>query len=209
MGAQGAHPEYSQQKIRSEGLLVDFSRNGYFETVSCRLPYVLGSEDYEDREAFVLSRLLAGRPIVVPDHGNAMHSFVFAGDVAAAIHKLLTAGAHVSGQAFNIAYPETSTTMGFILTCAEVCGKTPRLYPLNLEAAGLATERFDLKDLLFPFPQSNGQLDTTKLTKYVGFTPSNSLFDMIQEFYTWWLKRGDTAPRVYPRETQALQVLGL
>ncbi len=69
------------------------------------------------------------------DHGNAMHSFVLAGDVATAIHKLLTAGAHVCRQAFNIAYPETSTTKGFILACAEVCGKTPRLYPLNLEAA--------------------------------------------------------------------------
>ena len=209
LGAEGAHREYSEQKIRSEGLLVDFSRNHFFETVSCRLPYVLGSENYEDRESFVLSRLLADRPIVVPEHGNAMHSFVYAGDVATAIHKLMIAGAHVDGQAFNIAYPETTTSMGFILTCAQVCGKTPRLYPLNLEASGLASEKFDLKDLLFPFPQINGQLDTTKLAKYVGFTPSYALFDMIKEFYNWWIKRGGATPREYERENQALKLLGL
>lgn len=207
--AVGLHLEYSAQKIRSEELLFSYHQQKHFETVSCRLPYVLGAHNYEDREGFVLSRLLAKRPIVVPDGGKAIHSFIYAGDVATAIYKLLTADNHVSGEAFNIAISDAFTTLGFIQTCADVAGVEPRLYPLNLAAAGLVTERFDLKDLLFPFPQSSGYLDNTKLRKYVGFTPTYSLAEMIDQFYQWWRTTGDIAPRQYPREQLALTALGL
>lgn len=207
--AVGLHLEYSAQKIRSEELLVSYHQNKYFETVSCRLPYVLGAHNYEDREGFVLSRLLADRPIVVPGGGKAIHSFIYAGDVATAILKLLQAGDHVSGEAFNIAISDSYTTLGFIQACANVIGKSPQLHPLNLAQAGLETDRFDLRDLLFPFPQSNGYLDNTKLRKYVGFTPTYSLEEMINQFYTWWRNTDDTKPRSYPREQLALTALGL
>lgn len=207
--ASGQHLEYAAQKIRSENLLNTYESEGYFETVSCRLPYVLGAHNYEDREEFVLSRLLANRPILVPDGGQAIHSFIYAGDVATAILKLLQADSHVSGEAFNIAISQTYTTLGFIETCAQVAGKTPQLHPLNLQSAGLITDRFDLKDLLFPFPQTNGYLDNTKLRKYVGFTPVFSLNEMINQFYQWWLKQGDLTPRKYQREDLGLKALGL
>jgi 2'-hydroxyisoflavone reductase len=207
--AAGQHLEYAAQKIRSENLLTEFEAAGYFETVSCRLPYVLGAHNYEDREEFVLSRLIADRPIVVPDGGKAIHSFIYAGDVATAILKLLQADSFVSGEAFNISISETYTTLGFIEACAQVVNKTPKLYPLNLESAGLITDRFDLRDLLFPFPQSNGYLDNTKLRKYIGFTPTYGLVEMITQFYDWWIKQGNTAPRKYQREDLALKALGL
>lgn len=207
--AAGQFSEYAAQKIRSENLLKKFEAEGYFETVSCRLPYVLGAYNYEDREEFVLSRLLSDRPIVVPDGGKAIHSFIYAGDVATAILKLLQAESHVSGEAFNISISETYTTLGFIEACAQVAGKIPKLAPLNLESAGLTTDRFDLRDLLFPFPQTNGYLDNTKLRKYIGFTPTFGLTEMINQFYQWWLKQGSIAPRKYQREDLALKALGL
>ena len=207
--AEGLHQEYAAQKIRSEQLLVDYAASGYFETVSCRLPYVLGAHNYEDREGFVLSRLLADRPIVVPDGGKAIHSFIYAGDVATAIYKLLTADSQVSGEAFNIAIADAFTTLGFIETCAKIVNKMPKLYPLNLESAGLNTARFDLRDLLFPFPQANGYLDNTKLRQYVGFTPTYSLAEMIEQFYRWWRDTADVKPREYEREKVALAALGL
>ena len=207
--AAGLHYEYSAQKIRSEQLLVSYHEQGYFETVSCRLPYVLGAHNYEDREGFVLSRLLADKPIVVPDGGAALHSFIFAGDVALAILKLIKAPAFVSGEAFNIAISQGITTLGFIETCAEIVGKTPQLHPLNLEKAGLKTDRFDLKNLLFPFPQANGYLDNTKLLKYLNFTPTHTLPEMIEQFYKWWLVNSDLQPTKYELETKALAALGL
>lgn len=207
--AAGQHLEYAAQKIRSEELLEKYSREGYFETISCRLPYVLGAHNYEDREEFVLSRLLADRPIVVPDGGKAIHSFIYAGDVATAILKLLQADSYVSGESFNISISDAYTTLGFIEACAKVVNKTPKLYPLNLEQAGLVTERFDLRDLLFPFPQSNGYLDNTKLRRYIGFTPTYGLVEMITQFYNWWSKSGNLAPRKYQREDLALAALGL
>jgi nucleoside-diphosphate-sugar epimerase len=207
--AAGLHYEYSAQKIRSEQLLVSYHEQAYFETVSCRLPFVLGAHNYEDREAFVLSRLLANRPIVVPDGGTAVHSFIFAGDVALAILKLIKAPSYVSGEAFNIAISQGVTTQGFIAACAEVAGKSPLLYPLNLDKAGLLSDRFDLKNLLFPFPQTNGYLDNTKMLKYLNFAPTHSLPEMIEQFYQWWLVNSDLTPINYELEAKALAVLGL
>jgi nucleoside-diphosphate-sugar epimerase len=207
--AAGLHYEYSAQKIRSEQLLVGYHEQKFFETVSCRLPFVLGAHNYEDREGFVLSRLLANRPIVVPDGGTAIHSFIFAGDVALAILKLIKAASYVSGEAFNIAISQGVTTLGFIEACAEVAGKTAQLYPLNLEKAGLITERFDLKNLLFPFPQTNGYLDNTKLLKYLNFTPTHTLPEMIEQFYSWWQVSSDLKPNNYELEAKALAALGL
>ena len=74
-----------------------------YQTVACRLPFVLGPENYEDRESFAFSRLLAGAPILLTNGGNAIHSFVYAGDVAQALIALLQADDKVDRQAFNIA----------------------------------------------------------------------------------------------------------
>ena len=112
------------EKIRSEPLLVEFSQQGAFQTVSCRLPFVLGPENYEDRESFAFSRLIAGAPILLTNGGNAIHSFVYAGDVAQALIALLQADDKVDRQAFNIAIAQATTSRGFIEACARLPGKS-------------------------------------------------------------------------------------
>ena len=59
------HPfaPYAAEKIRSEKLLRDFNSQGAFDTTALRLPFVLGPDNYEDRESFVFSRLLSNEPI--------------------------------------------------------------------------------------------------------------------------------------------------
>jgi len=84
---------------------------------------------YEDRESFAFSRLLAGAPILLTNGGNAIHSFVYAGDVAQALIALLRADDKVDRQAFNIAIAQATTSRGFIKACAAVSGKEPDLPP--------------------------------------------------------------------------------
>ena len=207
--AVGLHREYAAQKISAEDMLLDHNAKGHFETILCRLPYALGAKNYEDREKFVLSRLVNDRPIVVPNGGTAILSFIFAGDVAKAISKLLKADSRVAGHAFNIAIPKATTTLGFIEACAQVSGKTPKLHPLNLEKANMELVKFSREDLLFPFPQTNGFLDSSKLYNFLGFTPTYTLDEMIEQYYKWWLTTGDLLPREYESETKALTYLGL
>ena len=203
------HRVYSEEKIKGEQALIEFSDKGYFETVSCRLPYVMGIDNYEDREAFVLSRIIHDKPILLPNSGQAINSFVYAGDVARALLKLVTAGSHVNRQAFNVAMPDGVSNLGFVNICAQVVGKPARIYPINPNMPELQQEQFNLKDMLFPFPDYSGFLDFRKLQSFTGFTANYNLTDMIEIFYNDMLAKGQTTPKHYEREKLALSLLKL
>jgi len=207
LGPPHPHQDYAAEKIRSEQLLVEFSQQGAFQTVSCRLPFVLGPDNYEDRESFAFSRLLAGAPILLTNGGNAIHSFVYAGDVAQALIALLQADDKVDRQAFNIAIAQATTSRGFIEACAAVAGKEPMLRSIPLGDLGFDQQDFDLKNLTFPFPHFNFYVSSDKLRRFTGFEPVYSLPQMLQVYYDWWIGRGDLAPKVYAREHAALRRL--
>ena len=200
---------YSDEKIKGENFLLEFSSKSYFQTVSCRLPYVMGIDNYEDREGFVLSRIIHDRPVLVPNNGESVKSFIYAGDVAKALLALTRAGSHVDGEAFNIAIPEGITGMGFVSICSEVVGKEAKVHFVDPNHPNLKQEGFNLRDMLFPFPDSTGYLDYRKLQNYTGFVPRYSLKDAISEFYADMLARGDTTPRKYELEDRALSLLNL
>jgi nucleoside-diphosphate-sugar epimerase len=200
---------YSDEKIKGEKHLKEFSAQGYFETVSCRLPYVMGIDNYEDREAFVLSRIINNRPVIVPNNGQAVLSFIYAGDVARALVALTMASSEVNGEAFNVAMPQGTTGIGFVDICAQVVGKEPRIHFINPNRAELKSENFNLKDMLFPFPDYTGFLDSSKLERFTGFVPQYNLKDCIAEFYQDMLKNGKTNPRSYELENLALSLLDL
>ena len=198
---------YSDEKIKGENFLLDFSRKGYFETVSCRLPYVMGIDNYEDRESFVLSRIINNRPVIVPNNGQAVQSFIYAGDVAKALLALKNAGSVVNGHAFNVAMPEGVTNLGFVNICAEVVGKAADVHYINPGIPELQRESFNLKDMLFPYPDYTGFLDSRKLQSFTGFVPRYNLKDCIAEFYADMVKKGNTQPRNYELENLALAYL--
>lgn len=203
------HRVYSEEKIKGEQALIEFSDKGYFETVSCRLPAVMGIENYEDREAFVLSRIINSRPVLVPQAGQAVHSFIYAGDVARALHKLVTAGSHVNRQAFNVVMPEGVSNLGFVDICAEVVGKPADIHFIDPGLPELRQDGFNLKDMLFPFPDSSGYMDYRKLQTFTGFVATHTLADAIEIFYRDMLAKGQTEPMVYGLENRALTVLNL
>ena len=203
------HRKYSEEKIKAEQVLIEFSDKGYFETVSCRLPYVMGIDNYEDREAFVLSRIIYNKPILVPNSGQAVHSFIYAGDVARALLKLVTAGSHVNRQAFNIVIPDGVTNLGFVNICSQVVGKPADIHFVDPNRPELRQEQFNLKDMLFPFPDYSGYYDFRKLQSFAGFTANYNLTDMIEVFHEDMLATGQTSPKVYELEDLALSLLNL
>jgi nucleoside-diphosphate-sugar epimerase len=208
LGPPHPHQDYAAEKIRSEQLLVEFSQQGAFQSVSCRLPFVLGPDNYEDRESFVFSRLHAGAPVLLTNGGNALYSFVYAGDVAQALLALIRADDRVDGQAFNITLPQATTARGFVEACAAVTGRPARLLSVPVGELGFDQADFDLRDLTFPFPHFHFYAAAGKLGQFTGFSPQVTLPQMLQTYHAWWLARGDLAPRVYAREQAVLARLG-
>lgn len=200
---------YSDEKIKGEDALLEFSAKGYFQTVSCRLPYVMGVDNYEDREAFVLSRILNDRPVIVPNTGQSVQSFINADDVAKALLALDRAGSQVNGEAFNITMPEGVTNLGFVNMCAAVVGRQAKTHFINPEITELQRPSFNLKDMLFPFPDYTGFLDYHKLQNFTGFVPRYNLKDSLAEFYVDMVAKANTMPKRYELEDLALAILKL
>jgi nucleoside-diphosphate-sugar epimerase len=203
------HPfaDYAREKNRSEELLLEFSEKGYFSTISCRLPFVMGPDNYEDRESFAFSRLLKGLPILLGDGGKAIHSFIYAGDVADAIVAIIKSGKEVDKQAFNIATQQATTSRGFVELAGQVCKKESNLLNYNPNDFALDIANFDLRNFAFPFPENNGYLSSVKIREVIGFEPKHDLLSMLEIYYKWWLEQGDLEPKEYSLEHRILEDL--
>lgn len=203
------HPfaDYAMEKNISESLLSGFSDKGYFTTAVCRLPFVLGPCNYEDRESFVFSRLLLERPILLENGGKSIHSFIYAGDVADAVITIMGADESIDKQAFNIAIPEGTTSRGFVEIAGKVCNKSPNFNLYNPDKFKLDVENFNLRDVAFPFPENNAFLSSEKIERGLGFIPKKSLSDMLEIYFEWWLRQDDLAPKEYGLEQRILKTL--
>ena len=204
------HPfgPYAQEKIRSESLLREFSAQGAFDTTALRLPFVLGPDNYEDRESFVFSRLLRNEPIFLANGGKSIHSFIYAGDVANAIVRILSLNRTNGSEEFNLAIPQATTSRGFVNLASEVSGIEPNVISYLPEDFQIDTINFDLKNVAFPFPENNAYLSSDKILTKLGFAPAYDLKSMLSEYFEWWKKAPDKTPKQYPLENRIREVFG-
>lgn len=204
------HPfgPYAQEKIRSESLLREFSAQGAFDTTALRLPFVLGPDNYEDRESFVFSRLLSNEPIFLANGGKSIHSFIYAGDVASAIVRVLSLSRTNGSEEFNLAIPQATTSRGFVNLASEVCGIEPNVISYLPEDFQIDTINFDLKNVAFPFPENNAYLSSEKILTKLGFAPAYDLKSMLSEYFEWWKKATDKTPKQYPLENRIREAFG-
>jgi len=204
------HPfaPYAAEKIRSESLLREFNAKGAFDTTALRLPFVMGPDNYEDREFFAFSRLLAKQPIFLANGGKSIHSFIYAGDVASAIVRILSLKRSNGSEEFNLAVPQATTSRGFVDLAAEVCGIEPIVVSYQPEDFQIDTLNFDLKNVAFPFPENNAFLSSEKILSQLGFAPAYDLKAMLAEYCQWWMKGSNKAPKEYPLESRIKDALG-
>jgi nucleoside-diphosphate-sugar epimerase len=204
------HPfaPYAAEKIRSESLLREFSSKGAFDTTALRLPFVMGPDNYEDRESFVFSRLLSKQPIFLANGGKSIHSFIYAGDVASAIVRILSLSRSKGSEEFNLAIPQATTSRGFVDLASEVCGIEPIVVSYQPEEFQIDTINFDLKNVAFPFPENNAFLSSEKILTRLGFAPAFDLKSMLSVYYEWWMKVPNKAPKEYPLESRIKEALG-
>ena len=204
------HPfaPYAAEKIRSESLLREFSSKSAFDTTALRLPFVMGPDNYEDRESFVFSRLLSKQPIFLANGGKSIHSFIYAGDVASAIVRILSLSRSKGSEEFNLAIPQATTSRGFVDLASEVCGIKPTVISYQPEEFQIDTINFDLKNVAFPFPENNAFLSSEKILTLLGFAPAFDLKSMLSVYYEWWMKGPNKAPKEYPLESRIKEALG-
>ena len=120
---------YAAQKAESERVLFDLHRRRGIPVATLRPAFVYGPHNAIEREAFFWDRLVAGRPIIVPEDGLSTMQWVHVRDVARAA--LLAADTdRASGRAYNLAGYPPITQLEYVRLLGKVAGKDPRIVPI-------------------------------------------------------------------------------
>jgi 2'-hydroxyisoflavone reductase len=170
--------QYAADKIACEHVL-RAARPARLATTAVRIPYVLGPLNYEDREEFVLNRLLDGEEVLVPGDGQAVQQFVSSEQVAFAMVSALETFAGGGWRAFNIASPGFTSLVGFVWICAEVAGVSARIRCVGGGPTGDGSRSLNRANPLFPFPNVNYVLDLQASVRAGIAPPAVSLASMI------------------------------
>jgi 2'-hydroxyisoflavone reductase len=117
---------YIQHKASSERALFAMHRESGFPVTTFRPPFVHGPRQPFYREQFFWDRMLDGRPIILPDGGDAPMQWVFAPDVAEACVRAIEVPEAV-GEAFNVGHVEPTTQRSFVEALGRAAGVEPTL----------------------------------------------------------------------------------
>lgn len=112
---------YGAQKANTERALFSLGQREGLPVSTLRPAFIYGPNNAFDREAFFWDRLRDGRPIIIPDDGQATMQWVSAHDVARAA--ILAATHDVAiGQAYNLGNYPPITQLDFVHLLARASG---------------------------------------------------------------------------------------
>jgi nucleoside-diphosphate-sugar epimerase len=161
-------------------------RESGFPVTTVRPPFVHGPRQPFYREQFFWDRLLAGRPIVLPDRGEARTQWIFVSDLADACARGLDVP-EAAGEAFNVAHRERLTQRSFVEALACAAGVEPRFVPIPRSTIQAAGGNVFAGNLYFgeylDLPEHTLVID--KAERVLGFEPT-SLDAALAEGFAWY-----------------------
>jgi nucleoside-diphosphate-sugar epimerase len=117
---------YGAHKADSERALFALGREEGIPVSTLRPAFVYGQYNVIEREAFFWDRLLAGRPIIIPEDGKALMQWVYSQDVARAAVQASENDVAI-GHAYNVANYPPITQIDFVRLLARVAGTDANL----------------------------------------------------------------------------------
>jgi len=135
-GLQGPGHDYGDQKYLIEEILFAAHRDEGLPVTIIRPGVLFGPWNYVYREAFYFDRLLAGRPLLVPNDGSVLTQFGYVDDLASMMLAVL-GNRRAIGEAYNFAGQYSVTTDHYMETVIDVVGdKFGSLCPAGAAPAG-------------------------------------------------------------------------
>lgn len=197
--------DYGTSKVEAERKFELYAKKHRLKLTIFRPVYLLGKNNYFDRESYYFSRIINRDPILVPGKGNAFIQFAFLEETAhafAVVPKQQTDQVEV----LNISGDDYISVKDFILLCSDIVKKDPILIELDTKSFGLEEEHF--YDNFYPFPNltfiaSNHKISTKYGIKFI------SLTDGMSGIYSFWKKLWDGETKKYTLERKILKNLQL
>jgi len=129
---------YGAQKADSERALFDLQRRRNIPVTTLRPAFIYGRNNPFDRESFFWDRILAERPIILPEDGSRTMQWVDVDDVARAA--ILAGDKDVAiGHSYNLANYPPITQIEFVELLGRIANKKPKLVRVpreRIERAG-------------------------------------------------------------------------
>ncbi len=167
-----------------------------------RPPYLYGPQNANDRETFVWSRVLSGRPVIVPGNGAALLQFLHVQDLADIITYLARAD-FGDCAVYNVAAPETMNAETWVRKVASVSGIEPEIVAGVTCAGGVAARDY------FPFRDYSCSLNAQKFVQDFKWKYKFGFDHGIRETFASYdrekLRRGSPSS---PSEQRILAVIG-
>lgn len=185
--------QYGAQKAESERALFALHERDGVPVTTLRPAFVYGPYNPFDREAFFWDRIVAGRPVIVPDDGSRTMQWVMAGDVVrAALLAATTEGA--AGHAYNLASYPPITQDDFVRLLATAAGRTVQLVHVPRERIEQAGGQLMAPPLYFgaylDLPPISVRSDRVREELGLELTP---LEEGLRQTYRWYA--GQARPR--------------
>jgi len=185
---------YSAQKAESERALFEAHRRNGLPVTTLRPTFIYGPHNPFDREAFFWDRLLAGRPIMVPEDGSRTMQWVHVRDVARAAVLAVDDG-HAIGRAYNLASYPPITQLEYVQLLAHIAGKQANVVHIPREAI----QRFGGQLFFSPYyfgvyldiPSITVRSDRARSELGLQLTP---LEDGLRETYRWYQQQARPQP---------------
>jgi nucleoside-diphosphate-sugar epimerase len=187
--------KYSADKISTEDYLLEAHREGRITACIIRPPHVYGPYNNVPRESWFWDRIVAGRPVIVPDKGKTVTHLAAAWDVAWALGECVD-NPVARGEVFNIAHAEPINEAALVDLLAEAAGRKvekafvprSRIYDLGGNASGPPLYFAVALDA-----ETDLAVDVSKAVRVLGFRPTEPLGGLRRTF-EWYMKadRGRT-----------------
>jgi nucleoside-diphosphate-sugar epimerase len=194
---------YGAQKADSERALFALGRQHGVPVTMLRPAFVYGQYNPFDREAFFWDRLLAGRPIIIPEDGRTSMQWVYSQDVVSAAVLAAESDAAV-GHAYNLANHPAITQLEFVRLLARIAGTKANLVHVPRErlqrlGGGLMAPPFYFGAYL-DVPPITVRSDRAREELGLELTP---LEDGLRETFRWYEQQPRSQPD-YSWEDSAL-----
>jgi 2'-hydroxyisoflavone reductase len=185
---------YNAQKADSERALFELHRTQGVPVTTLRPAFVYGPGNPYPREAFFWERILAGRPVIVPDDGSRRMQWAYSVDVARVA--LAAAGSdRAIGSAYNIAIYPPISQREFVETLARVAGKEAKLAFVPREEILAAGGSLTTEPLYFgaylDLPPIPMRVERVRQELGLELTP---LEQGLRETFDWYMRQSHPAP---------------
>ncbi len=201
LGVWDSFGDYGLNKAKAERIFSQNAEKNGTKLTIFRPTYILGKDNYFDRENYYFSRLLKHRPILVPGNGKALQQFCNSEDVAHAFSIVPFSQADQI-EILNVGGDEYTSITGFIEQCSQIVGVKPKIIGINCKEFNLDEDHF--YDNLYPFPNVSLLLSNSRIKEKYGITFMKLDQDLART-YKHWKKTWDGKVRTSDTEVKILK----